>query len=54
MQLEAELTEMRMELSVSLQNQDKISLLEDKIVQQENNNKIEIKTLTSRVIDLEH
>ena len=51
--LEAELTEMRMELSVSLQNQDKISLLEDKIVQQENNNKIEIKTLTSRVIDLE-
>ena len=55
--LEAELIEMRNNLVIYIQRTDTyeehISLLEDKLVQQDNNNKVGLKQLTSRVVDLE-
>ena len=55
--LEAELIEMRNNLVIYIQRTDTyeehISLLEDKLVQQDNNNKVGLKQLASRVVDLE-
>ena len=55
--LEVELIEMRNNLVIYIQRTDTyeehISLLEDKLVQQDNNNKVGLKQLASRVVDLE-